>query len=255
MDQLGPAKGSPARKLLEIATALDPIEGVGGFIATDKVFSLLEREFDTLDIHAAVAAALKPQGGADLSAHEVVLDLAGRKSGAIRLVTTNFDRLFEDCDPEARSIGPAHLPDPKRAELNAVIHLHGRVDPEYLGSDDEGFVLSSGDFGRAYLADGWAARFIQSLLSRCSLVFLGYSADDPPVQYLLEALKGASQAHGRMYAFQSGESTVASSLWENKGVHAMAYDPSNRHEALWSTLEAWAKRANDVDGWHDEVLR
>lgn len=255
MDQLGPARGSPARKLLEIATRLDPIEGVGGFVATDRVFSLLEREFDTSDIHAAVAAALKPQCDADLSAHQLVLDLAGRKSGAIRLVTTNFDRLFEDCDPEARSIGPAHLPDPKRAELNAVIHLHGRVDPEYLGSDDEGFVLSSGDFGRAYLADGWAARFIQSLLSRFSIVFLGYSADDPPVQYLLEALKGASQAHGQMYAFQSGESAVASSLWENKGVHAMAYDPSNGHEALWSTLEAWAQRAIDVDGWHDEVLK
>ncbi len=255
MDQLGPASRSPARKLLDLATTLDPIEGVGSFVATDRVFSLLEREFDTPDIHVAVAAALKPQNTADLSAHELVLDLAGRKSGAVRLITTNFDRLFEDCDPHVKSIGPAHLPDPKRAELNAVIHLHGRVDPTYVGSDEEGFVLSSGDFGRAYLADGWAARFIQSLLSRFSIVFLGYSADDPPVQYLLEALKGASEAHGRMYAFQSGESAVASSLWENKGVHAMAYDPSNGHEALWSTLEAWAQRANDVDGWHDRVLK
>ncbi|KGE01848.1 SIR2 family protein [Rhizobium sp. YS-1r] len=255
MDQLGPASGSPARKLLELATTLDPIQGVGSFVATDRVFSLLEREFDAPDIHAAVAAALKPQNAADLSAHELVLDLAGRKSGAVRLVTTNFDRLFEDCNPDLRSIGPAHLPDPKRAELNAVIHLHGRVDPAYVGSDEEGFVLSSGDFGRAYLADGWAARFIQSLLSRFSIVFLGYSADDPPVQYLLEALKGASALDGRMYAFQSGESAVASSLWENKGVHAMAYDPSNGHEALWSTLEAWSQRANDVDGWHDRVLK
>lgn len=255
MDQLGPVKGSPARKLLDVATTMDPIEGVGGFVATDRVFSLLEREFDTTDIHAAVAGALKPKDHADLSAHGIVLDLAGRRSGSIRLVTTNFDRLFEECSSEVGSIGPAHLPDPKRAELNAVIHLHGRVDPYYLGSDDEGFVLSSGDFGRAYLADGWAARFIQSLLARFSIVFLGYSADDPPVQYLLEALKGASQAHGRMYAFQSGESAVATSLWENKGVHAMSYDPSNRHEALWSTLEAWVQRVNDIDGWHDRVLK
>jgi hypothetical protein len=255
MERLGPSKKSPALKLLDVATKLDPIEGVGSFVATDRVFSLLEREFDTADIHAAVAAALKPQDGANLSAHEVLLDLAGRKSSALRMVTTNFDRLFEDCDPNVRSIGPAHLPDAKRAELNAVIHLHGRVDPEYLGSDEEGFVLSSGDFGRAYLADGWAARFIQSLLSRFSIVFVGYSADDPPVQYLLEALKGASHESGRMYAFQSGESAAAAALWENKGVHAMAYDPSNGHEALWSTLEAWAERANDVDGWYDLVLK
>ncbi|MDM9621093.1 SIR2 family protein [Rhizobium sp. S96] len=255
MGHLGPAKESPARKLLELATTLDPIQGVGSFVATDRVFSLLEREFDTTDIHAAVASALKPRDAADLSAHELVLDLAGRRSGAIRLVTTNFDRLFESCDPSVRSIGPAHLPDPRRADLNAVVHLHGRVDAGYLGSDHEGFVLSSGEFGRAYLADGWAARFIQSLLSRFSIVFLGYSADDPPVQYLLEALKGASQTRGRMYAFQPGESAVASSLWENKGVHAMAYDPSDGHKALWSTLEAWVNRINDVDGWHDSVLK
>lgn len=254
MDRLGPAGSSPARKLLDRATSLDPIQGVGSYVATDRIFSLLEREFDTADIHAAVAAALKPQGGADRSAHELVLDLAGRKTGAVRLVTTNFDRLFEDCDPNVISIGPAHLPDPKRAELNAVIHLHGRVDTDYKGSDVEGFVLSSGDFGRAYLADGWAARFIQSLLSRFSIVFLGYSADDPPVQYLLEALKGAPHAIGRMYAFQSGDSSVAASLWENKGVHAMAFEPADGYKALWSTLEAWAQRANDVDGWHDAVL-
>ncbi|MBY5529702.1 SIR2 family protein [Rhizobium leguminosarum] len=254
MDRLGPAGGGPARKLLDRATSLDPIQGIGSYVATDRIFSLLEREFDTADIHAAVAAALKPRDGADRSAHEVVLDLAGRKTGVVRLITTNFDRLFEDCDPNITSIGPAHLPDPKRAELNGVIHLHGRVDSAYMGSDEEGFVLSSGDFGRAYLADGWAARFIQSLLSRFSIVFLGYSADDPPVQYLLEALKGAPHAVGRMYAFQPGDSFVAASLWENKGVHAMAFDPADGYTAMWSTLEAWAQRANDIDGWHDAVL-
>ncbi|WP_168256557.1 SIR2 family protein [Rhizobium laguerreae] len=254
MNQLGPAGSSPARKLLDRAMSLDPIQGIGSYVATDRIFSLLEREFDTADIHAAVAAALKPQGAADRSAHELVLDLAGRRTGALRLITTNFDRLFEDCDPSITSIGPAHLPDPKRAELNAVIHLHGRVDPDYRGSDEEGFVLSSGDFGRAYLAEGWAARFIQSLLTRFSIVFLGYSADDPPVQYLLEALKGAPLATGKMYAFQSGDGSVATSLWENKGVHAMAFDPANGYSALWATLEAWVQRANDVDGWHDAVL-
>ncbi|MBY3514196.1 hypothetical protein HFN76_18460 [Rhizobium laguerreae] len=255
LGHLGAGEGSPARKLLDVASNLDPIEGVGSFVATDRVFSLLEREFDTDDIHAAVALALKPKPVTDLSAHRIVLDLAGARTGAVRLVTTNFDLLFEGCDPAVRSIGPVNLPDARRADLKGVIHLHGRVDPEYEGSDEEGFVLSSGDFGKAYLADGWAARFIQSLLTRFRIVFLGYSADDPPVQYLLEALKGGADAGGRMYAFQSGESAVASSLWESKGVHAMAYADANKHEALWSTLEAWAARANDVDGWYDGILR
>ena len=45
-----------------------------------------------------------------------------------------------------------------------------------------------GDFGRAYLSDGWATQFIRGLINRYRLVFVGYAADDPPVQYLLEAL-------------------------------------------------------------------
>lgn len=251
--KLGASTSSPARKLLEAASTLKPIDGVGSFVATDRVFSLLEREFETKDIHAAVAAALKPSPQPDLSAHRTLLDLAGAKSGSVRLVTTNFDLLFEACDPDVRSVGPLHLPDPKRADLSGVVHLHGRVDADYFSSDEEGFVLSSGDFGRAYLADGWATTFIQSLLGKFIIVFIGYSADDPPVQYLLEALKGTDTA-GKMYAFQSGTSAAATSLWENKGVHAIAYSDADRHEALWSTLSKWSHRATDVDGWYETVL-
>ena len=49
-------------------------------------------------------------------------------------------------------------------------------------------VLSSAEFGRAYLAEGWATEFMQAAISRYRVVFVGYTADDPPVQYLLEAL-------------------------------------------------------------------
>lgn len=254
LGSLGASTSSPARKLLEAAGNLQPIEGVGSFVATDRVFSLLEREFDTKDIHAAVAAALTPPSQADLSAHRIILDLAGAKTGSVRLVTTNFDLLFEACDPTLPSVGPFNLPDPRRADLNGIVHLHGRVDADYRSSDDEGFVLSSGDFGRAYLAERWAANFIQSLLRKFSIVFIGYSADDPPVQYLLEALKGKADAAGRMFAFQPGASSAASSLWENKGVRAIAYSDVERHEALWSTLGEWSCRAADVDGWYERVL-
>ena len=44
-------------------------------------------------------------------------------------------------------------------------------------------ILSSAEFGRAYLAEGWAARFIRDAIAKYIIVFVGYSADDPPVQY------------------------------------------------------------------------
>jgi hypothetical protein len=47
--------------------------------------------------------------------------------------------------------------------------------------------LTSADFGEAYLRSGWASRFVYDLLRRYTLVFVGYSADDPPMRYMLEA--------------------------------------------------------------------
>ena len=57
---LGAAQDSPARTLLEKALALKPIPGVGGLVATDRVFGLLEREFEISDVRAAVAEAIRP---------------------------------------------------------------------------------------------------------------------------------------------------------------------------------------------------
>jgi hypothetical protein len=42
-----------------------------------------------------------------------------------------------------------------------------------------------------------ATRFIQSLLARFQIVFVGYTADDPPVQYLLEQWATDSQTRWR----------------------------------------------------------
>jgi hypothetical protein len=163
------------------------------------------------------------------------LDLARDPSGATRLVTTNFDLLFEACDSAPQGRSPPNLPDPRRpGDFIGVIHLHGRVSDSYDGAFDDELVLSSADFGRAYLAEGWATQFIRALLGRYKLVFLGYAADDPPVQYLLEALSLADGPSG--------------------GVEAIPYNGAGAHVALWETLEAWAGRARDPEAWEGEVI-
>jgi hypothetical protein len=172
-----------------------------------------------------------------------------------RLVTTNFDLLFEACDPALQRRSPPHLPDPRRPrDFSGVIHLHGRVTDTYDGAYDDEFVLSSADFGRAYLAEGWATQFIRALLGRYKLVFLGYAADDPPVQHLLEALSRADGPSGGLYAFQSGNSAEAKALWSHRGVEALPYNGADGHVALWETLEAWAGRARDPEAWEAKVI-
>ena len=226
-----------------------------GLISADRVFGLLERDFLERDIERAVAKALAPQKGVDLWAHEVLLDLATTKDGVTKLVTTNFDRLFDDCGRALKAWQPPKLPEPASpGEMNGIVYLHGRATADYDGAEGDGFILSSAEFGRAYLAEGWATRFFKDVIDRYSVVFVGYSADDPPVQYLLEALSKSNGRLGEAYAFQSGDTDDAVSRWRHKGVSAIPYGSKDGHAALWDTLKEWAERAKDPEGWQKRII-
>jgi hypothetical protein len=253
--RLGVPLDAPARKILEEARALEQRTGVGGLISADRVFGLLERDFLVRDIHSAVAETLRPKAEVDTTAHRILIDLATTPAGLLRLVTTNFDRLFEQCSPEETVWYPPRLPDPARpTELDGIIHLHGVVATDYSDSEGDGFILSSSEFGHAYLADGWATEFFREIIARYTVVFVGYAADDPPIQYLLEALR-RSERLNNVYAFQSGLSEQASSRWHHKGVQAIAYSEANRHQALWDTLGAWAARARAPEEWSQLLIQ
>ena len=124
------------------------------------------------------------------------------------------------------------------------------------GDGRQDFVLSSSDFGRAYLAEGWATRFVRELLDRYAVVLLGYSASDPPVRYLLQGLH--TRGHGQqptIYAFDDGSEEEVRQRWRDSGVSPLAYantDPN--HSALWSTLNAWADRADDPIAWRRRTI-
>jgi hypothetical protein len=252
---LGVGTDDPPRRIIKEAREMERRTGIGGLIPADRVFGLLERSFLVKDIEAAVAMALRPDSDADLSAHRIMLDLAKGPDGRVRLVTTNFDTLFESCDTSLQCSRHPRLPDPRRhEEFEGIIHLHGHVDQNYAGAVGDGLVLSSSAFGRAYLSEGWATSFMKSILDRYVVVFVGYTADDPPVQYLLEALNADSTVLRKAYAFQAGSQGEAEAKWGHKGVRPIAYDESDSHKAFWDTLEAWAERARNPDGWHQDVI-
>ena len=91
---------------------------------------------------------------------------------------------------ELTSYQPPRLPNPSRYDdLDGIVYLHGRVNDDYTGADGDGFVLSSSDFGYAYLSEGWATEFFRDIVRGYVVVFIGYSADDPPIHYLLEGFR------------------------------------------------------------------
>lgn len=248
---------SPARKLVELAGRLEPIAGVGSILAADRIFGLLEREFSLRDIEGAVGRVLRPAARPDLSPHRTLLDLSLDPQGNVRLVTTNFDLLFEAAKPRLQRWTPNQLPDLQRTEtFEGIVHLHGMFDESYGKAVGGNLVLSSAEFGRAYLAEGWATRFIRAAIGKYLIVFVGYAADDPPVQYLLEALtRIGAEPPRELYAFQPGQESEAKALWAQKGVHAIAYSDGNGHAALWQTLVRWAERARNPRRWRDRIIR
>ena len=255
MKSLGASTDCPAAKLREEAYMIEANTGVSGIISADRIFGLLERDFSKQNIEAAVTKTLKPCMGVDLTAHELLLRLATSKDGCTKLVTTNFDRLFDDCSTCIDTWLQPRLPNPDLGDdFNGIVYLHGRATKKYDGAEGGGFVLSSSDFGRAYLSESWATNFIKNIIDLYTVVFVGYSADDPPVQYLLEALNKSFGNPNNTYAFQSGSHEDASMRWKHKGVRAIPYSCKDDHNALWSTFSAWSKRAQDPEAWQDSIV-
>ncbi|MCY4499829.1 MAG: DUF4020 domain-containing protein [Rhodospirillaceae bacterium] len=103
----------------------------------------------------------------------------------VRIVTTNFDLLFEAAAQDLF----AKQPDLFRAPalplgraFNGIVHIHGSLDRP------QDIVLTDADFGRAYLTDGWASRFLVELFHSTTVLFVGYSHDDTVMKYLARAL-------------------------------------------------------------------
>ncbi len=221
----------------------------------DQIFGMLQRDYLRPRVEREVSNALKTPRNASRRCHDITLRLSSDKAGRPFLVTTNFDLLFERARKRLRRWLPPHLPDMKTSHNpEGVVYLHGRRQTARSRSNEPSeLVLSSSDFGRAYLADGWATRFVKQLLERRFVVLLGYSAGDPPVRYLLEGLDAsASTTRERIFAFDRGEPDEVKGRWEGLGVTTIPYAD---HKLLWDSLEEWAARADDPMQWKQGAVR
>lgn len=220
----------------------------------DQIFGMLQREYTPGKIEREVATVLRTRTGAHLACHEIVLRLSTDAKRNPLVVTTNFDLLFERARKGIRGWSPPMLPQISGDHSpSGVVYLHGRLPTTSDQRRIPAMVLGSSDFGRAYLADGWATTFIRQLLERRVVVLLGYSANDPPVRYLLEGLHASTSVRTqRIYAFDRGEDSEVRARWtEGLGVEAM---PFREFPDLWKTLELWAARADDPDAWRGRVV-
>lgn len=219
----------------------------------DQVFRMLQREYTPQRIEREVQSFLKASRKADISKHGIVLRLSANTAGAPFVVTTNFDLLFERAKRGLNRWLPPALPIMTGDQNHTgIVYLHGRLPADLAGDGTNTLVLGSGDFGRAYLADGWATTFIRQLLERRVVVLLGYSAGDPPIRYLLEGLEASTSARLRtIYAFDRGQEDVVRNKWRDIGVTGI---PFGEFTDLWQSLELWANRADSRDKWKADII-
>ena len=226
----------------------------------DVTLDLLERRLPGNNaMRTALAKSLVPnlrRKGAT-NTHSALLTLSRCRGREMRLVTTNFDRIFERVikrdELKVKTYAAPTLPIPKNSRWNGLVYLHGLL-PE--NSDMETLnhlVLTSGDFGLAYLVERWAARFVSELFQNYVVCFVGYSIGDPILRYMMDAL-AADRRQGEItpqaYALGGsipGEEELIKSThqWEAKGVTPILYDKSNKHAVLHETLKAWASAYRD----------
>lgn len=84
------------------------------------------------------------------------------KPNTHRLVTTNADRGFLLASGGRREIIDVapKLPIPKPHKWHSIVQLHGMIDEEQ-DPESTSLIFTSGDFGSAYLTEGWASHFVK----------------------------------------------------------------------------------------------
>lgn len=146
-------------------------------------------------------------------------------------------------------------------DFTGVLHLHGRVGDSRYRLTETDLVLTSANFGEAYMRSGWASRFVYDLLRRYTLVLVGYSADDPPMRYMLEATEeGRLNFPDLKPAFALVGDTAADAgtlreAWRGKGVQPLVYPaPDHDHGALYRTLSEWAELTRQPLQWAESKI-
>ncbi|MDE2824553.1 MAG: SIR2 family protein [Chloroflexota bacterium] len=218
----------------------------------DVVLGMLERRLDDRtrgdsSVRREVAKLLRAGGTKPAPIHRALMRLADR-GGAATIVTTNFDLLLQAAGKrlpypvETYSLGSIPRPT-RRNDFAGVLHIHGALDPNPSRTSE--LVLSDQDFGEFYLRRRTVPDFIYDAARLFHLVLVGYSANDPPMRYLLNAV---AADHARFDDLRErftffGTDThdpVALEDWKARGITPIPYDSKNGHDLLRQVLERWA---------------
>lgn len=143
-----------------------------------------------IDVNGIAAHILSDSCLKHNALHEAIVDLFSSLEN-IKIVTTNYDQMFEQVLEERGVTVPVYNSPalPLGNDISGIIHIHGNVsNPKYMVVTDE-------DFGKAYLTEGYASRFLIKLFESYTVLFVGYSYNDTILRYLTRAMSREHSAN------------------------------------------------------------
>ena len=176
-----------------------------------------------------------------------------------RIITTNYDNLLaEAADEQGLDYGEQYFAPalPLGRDFKGLVHLHGSIL-----RPSKNMVLDDKDFGKAYFTDGWATRFLTEVFANYTVLFIGYSVNDPVIRYLSLGLHSNGPKHFIFLGHDNEapkdhyETTLAN--FEHLQFQTIEYPVQNgSHQALIDALNAWAEHENAVSsGLHSKNKR
>ncbi len=215
----------------------------------DVALGMLERRMDgkatgASTVRRAVAKILRERANEPAPVHRALMRLADR-GGVTTIVTTNFDTLLEDASARsAQTYALGRIPRPGRSnEFSGVLHIHGALDRNPARTSD--LIVTDQDFGEFYLRRRAVPDFIYDAARLFHLVLVGYSANDPPMRYLLNAVAADGTRFDDLkerFTFfgMKDADPVALEDWKGRGITPIPYKAVDNHAILRHTLERWA---------------
>ena len=207
--------------------------GTGKKLSEDKPEDqfLGELKQSGVDIYNRASEVLNRPGLEPTELHCNLLRLFSTPE-SVRIVTTNFDLLFEHAAEKVFDSSPEVFRAPALPlgnKFSGIVHVHGSV------YSPEDMILTDEDFGRAYLVEGWARRFLVELFRFFTVLFVGYSHNDTIMNYLARALSGHGKPRFALDKDVRGK-------WEILGIEPVIYpSPDGSHSALCEGIDRLAK--------------
>ncbi|MDR0951005.1 MAG: SIR2 family protein, partial [Candidatus Ancillula sp.] len=155
-------------------------------LSEDEILNKLER--DSHPVHKWANFDFLPEEKIKVNnLQDLIVKISTAQGRTFRIITTNYDnclsKVIQNQKMNIREYAAPALPLGRK--FAGLVYLHGKAG-EY--EDGNNLVLTSSDFGKAYLTDAYASRFLDEVFKNYTVCFVGYSCNDVIVDRLTRGI-------------------------------------------------------------------